>query len=66
MLVDGARQWVSYETLYVDGADFIGIGRAFEKVHPVKAVRIGNAAVRCMDQRKLTDFAVSWIGKNRR
>lgn len=65
MLVNGVRQWVSYETLYVDGEDFIEIGRAFEKVHPVKTAKIGNAMVRCMDQRALVDFAVTWIKKNR-
>lgn len=65
MLVNGVRQWVSYETLYVDGEDFIEIGKAFEKDHPVKKAQIGNATVRCMDQRKLVDFAVSWIEENR-
>lgn len=66
MLVDGVRQWVSYETLYVDGENFIEIGRAFEEAHPVKTVKIGNAAVRCMNQRALVDFAVSWIEENRK
>ncbi len=66
MLVNGERKWVSYETLYVDGEDFIDIGRAFEKAHPVKTTKIGNATVRCMDQRALVDFAVTWIEKNRK
>lgn len=65
VLINGVRQWVSYETLYVDGEDFIRIGKAFEKAHPVKKVQIGNATVRCMEQRELVDFAVSWIEKNR-
>ncbi len=66
MLVDSVRQWVGYETLFVDGEDFMEIGSAFEKAHPVGAARIGNALVRCMDQRELVDFAVSWIGENRK
>lgn len=66
MLVNGERQWVSYETLYVDGEDFIEIGRAFEEAHPVKTAKIGNATVRCMDQRVVVDFAVTWIEKNRK
>ena len=65
MLINGVRQWVSYETLYVDGEDLLKIGKAFEKSHPVKTVQIGNATVRCMEQRELVDFAVSWIEKNR-
>ncbi len=66
MLVDGQRQWVGYETLYVDGEDFVDIGRAFEQTHPVQTAQIGGAQVRCMDQRTLVDFAVSWIEQNRR
>lgn len=65
MFINGVREWVSYETLYVDGEDFIKIGKAFEEVHPVKTVQIGNAIVRNMEQRELVDFAVSWIEKNR-
>lgn len=65
MLVNGVRQWVSYETLYVDGGDFIDIGKSFEQACPVKRAKIGNATVRCMKQRALVDFAVAWIEKNR-
>ena len=65
MFINGVRQWVSYETLYVDGEDFIKIGKAFEEAHPVKTAQIGNAIVRNMEQRDLVDFAVSWIEKNR-
>lgn len=66
MLINGERKWVGYETLYVDGADFIELGRAFEAARPVGRGCIGNAQVRCMDQRALVDFAVSWIEANRR
>lgn len=30
MIVDGKRQWVTYEILVVDGEDFEQIGEAFE------------------------------------
>ncbi len=66
MLVNGVRQWVSYETLCVDGEDFIDIGRAFERACPVRMAKIGNATVRCMEQRELVDFAVTWIEENRK
>ncbi len=66
MLVNGVRRWVSYETLYVDGEDFVDIGSAFEASHPIKTATLGNATVKCMDQRELVDFAVAWIEENRK
>lgn len=66
MIVNGKRQWVTYETLVVDGEDFEQIGEAFEASVPVNKVMIGNAMVTCMSQREIVDFAVQWIEKNRR
>lgn len=66
MMVDGAREWVTYETLVVDGEDFEQIGEAFESAVSVKKETIGNAVVTCMSQREIVDFAVQWIEKNRR
>ena len=65
MMVDGKREWVTYETLVVDGEDFHQIGEAFEAVADIKKVNIGNAVATCMSQRELVDFAVQWIEKNR-
>lgn len=65
MMVEGKRQWVTYETLVVDGEDFEQIGQAFEAAANVNKVNIGNAAVTCMNQREIVDFAVKWIEKNR-
>ena len=62
---NGKRVWKSYETLYVDGEDFIDIGRAFEAVHTVFRSKIGGAELRIMKQRELVDFAVEWIENNR-
>ena len=66
MFVNGKREWVTYETLYVDGEDFIDIGKAFEEEVDVKKVKVGNAVVRFMRQRDIVDFAVKWIEKNRK
>lgn len=66
MMVDGKREWVTYETLVVDGEDFEQIGEAFEAVADVGKVKIGNAVVRCMRQREIVDFAVKWIEGNRK
>ena len=62
----GERVWKAYETLFVDGEDFIDIGRAFETEHPVNKVKLGGAQLRLMKQRELVDFAVEWIEKNRK
>ena len=66
VMENGKRVWKAYETLYVDGEDFIQIGRAFEQENPVRKAMLGNAELRLMSQRRLVDFAVEWIGKNRR
>ena len=66
MMVNGKREWISYETLAVDGEDFVEIGKAFEEKNTVKKINIGNAEVRLMSQREVVDFAVSWIEANRK
>lgn len=57
----GKRVWKAYETLYVDGADFIDIGEAFEKECDVNSNYLGKR----IRQRDLVDFAVKWIEENR-
>lgn len=64
--LEGKRIWKSYETLAVDGKDFSAIGEAFEQTGQVRHVSLGNAVLSMMSQRALVDFAVKWIGENRR
>ena len=64
--VDGQRIWKSYGTLVVDGEDFPAIGEAFEQIGQVRHVPLGNGILSMMSQRALVDFAVEWIGKNRK
>lgn len=66
LMENGKRVWKAYETLAVDGEDFVEIGKAFEEKHPVKKVTLGNAVLRFMDMKELVDFAVEWIEKNRK
>ncbi len=66
ILEDGKRVWKTYETLYVDGEDFIAIGTDFEKNCVVHKEQLGNATLRFMKQRELVDFAVKWIETNRK
>ena len=62
---NGKRIWKEYETLYVDGEDFMEIGAAFEQTEAVRITAVGNAELRLMNQRKLVDFAVDWISHHR-
>ncbi len=65
VMENGERVWKEYETLFVDGEDFVQIGEAFEKENTVKKTLLGNAELRLMKQRELVDFAVRWIEENR-
>ena len=66
VMENGKRVWKAYETLFVDGEDFIDIGKAFEAVHAVRKADLGETKLRLMKQRELVDFAVEWIEKNRK
>ncbi|MBE6052010.1 MAG: AAC(3) family N-acetyltransferase [Clostridium sp.] len=66
IMINGKREWVTYETLFVDGEDFNEIGADFEKECKVNSTNIGNALVRYMSQRELVDYSVKWIEKNRK
>lgn len=66
IMENGQRVWKAYETLAVDGEDFIEIGKAFEEKCPVSKTMLGNAQLRLMDMKQLVDFAVQWIEANRK
>jgi aminoglycoside 3-N-acetyltransferase len=65
MLVDGERQWVTYETLTTEPDDFGEIGAAFDKAHNIKVRKVREAEVRFFRQRTLVDFAVAWMEAHR-
>lgn len=65
IIVDNARIWKSYETLYVDGNDFEEIGKSFELYGNVTKAALGNGKITFMNQRELVDYAINWIEKNR-
>lgn len=37
------ENWPAYETLFVDGEDFVDIGKAFEAEHSVNIAKLGEA-----------------------
>ncbi|MBE5845075.1 MAG: AAC(3) family N-acetyltransferase [Butyrivibrio sp.] len=66
IIEDGKRVWKEYETLFVDGEDFVTIGEAFERSGVVNKARLGDATLRLMSQKALVDFSVDWINCNRK
>lgn len=65
MLIDGKRQWITYETLATHSDDFGEIGQAFDAAHQVEIHRIAQAEVRFFKQRAVVDFAMDWIEQHR-
>ena len=66
VIENGERVWKQYDTLFVDGEDFVKIGKDFERVYHISKTVLGNGMLTFMRQRELVDFAVEWIEKNRR
>ena len=65
MLVNGRRQWVSYEASDDDAQDFGEIGAAFDAAHDIAVQQVNGAGVRLFKQRPLVDFAVAWMEQHR-
>jgi aminoglycoside 3-N-acetyltransferase len=66
ILVNGVRQWVTFDMLDLDDSDFPIIGDAYEAQAGIQRGQVGQAAVRFMKQRPLIDFAVEWMQANRK
>lgn len=65
MIVGGVRQWVTYDEIETDNADFGEVGAAFGSVDGERTGSIGEAVCRLMSQRALVDFATTWFGRHR-
>jgi aminoglycoside 3-N-acetyltransferase len=65
MLVDGVRQWVSFEIPQLETDDFEALGAAYEAAQRIQSGRVGSAAARFFRQRPIVDFAVEWMEHNR-
>lgn len=67
MLVNGQRQWVTFEMPTLETDDFETIGAAFAAEHPeaVQQGQIGNAATLLLRQRPMVDYAVQWMRTHR-
>ena len=66
MMVDGVRQWVTYDDIDWDDSDFIELGVDFAReTGQQRQGKVGQATALLMPQRPLIDYAVTWFEKNR-
>jgi len=67
MLVDGEREWVTFEDSPIDSDDFPECGAAFERERPdgFATETVGVADAKLVEQRPLVDFGVGWLETNR-
>jgi aminoglycoside 3-N-acetyltransferase len=65
VMVNGKREWVTYNTQAVDDVDFVRLGKEYDKTANIGIHMVGDAEVRFMRQRPLVDFATEWMEKNR-
>lgn len=65
VLVDGQRQWVTYEELETSTDDFNAIGNELATHQLQISGLIGFATAQILRQRVAVDFAVDWISRNR-
>lgn len=65
IIVNGKREWVTYNTQAVHDEDFIKLGAIYDKEKNIKIHKVGNADVRLVKQRPLVDWTVEWMEKNR-
>ena len=61
VLVDGERQWVSWDDIELDADDFPALGADLEQAGLVQVGTVGEAVARLMPQRAAVDFAARWL-----
>lgn len=66
VLVNGRRQWVTYDELETNADDFDAIGDELAANQLQVSGLVGFASAHLMRQRAVVDFAVGWITRNRR
>ena len=65
IIVDGVRQWVTYDCLDDDSIDFETIGVAFAGTGQQRSGPVGAGTGRLMGSRDLVDFATGWMNEHR-
>jgi aminoglycoside 3-N-acetyltransferase len=65
MMVEGRRQWVTYEALEYDADDFEQVGAAIGIAGLERSGRVGASTSRLMSVVAVVDFAVTWFAEHR-
>ncbi|MFT4295710.1 MAG: AAC(3) family N-acetyltransferase [Micropruina sp.] len=66
MLVDGRREWLSWDELDVHDHDFVEVTEAFASdTGLVRTLRVGAANAQLMPMRPLVDYAAGWFTSHR-
>lgn len=65
MMVDGDREWVTYDCLLDDPGDFETIGEAFAATGAERTAPVGAGTGRLMRARDVVDFALDWMNEHR-
>lgn len=67
MMVDGERQWVTWNELDVHDHDFVEVTEAFaDETGLVRRGHVGEAQAQLLPMRPLVDYAASWFSTHRR
>ena len=67
MMVDGVRQWVTWEDIDWDDSDFVELGADFARETGLQREgKIAHADALLMPQRTLIDYAIPWLERHRR
>lgn len=66
VMINGRREWVTFQDVELDVSDFEAIGRDFAReTGLVRHGRVACATALLMPQRPLVDYAVRWMERNR-
>jgi aminoglycoside 3-N-acetyltransferase len=65
VMVNGERQWVTFDTLEYNSDDFNQLGVSFGETGDERVGRVGAATARLFSQPQLVDFSVAWLRANR-
>ena len=64
MMVNGKREWSSYNDFDYTADRFNEIGDAFEKDETLSIRKLGIATIRCIDANELDEFAIQYLRNN--
>lgn len=65
LLIDGARRWVTFDSLVVNDEDFHEIGMAFAAEGRGTSGPVGESTGHLMRSRDIVDFGAVWMRNNR-